>query len=172
MMYELDYEPVRLTDFNNYFVKYKVTNDERYFKEFLHFYEPMLDRKAKTFIDRFELEDYRAEDLKQIFTLILWEKLQNYDSEIPLLQIIKFKVINAWHEYVRINCGNFQTDNKNQYRLLRKIAFLYYQKSAVNKPLDDIITEIVDETKLTYDSVRNLLNVVTIFKPKYNADWR
>ena len=60
-----------------------------------------MDRKIGRFIEHYELEDYRAEDFKQIFSFLLWEELQSYDSEIPLLQLIKYKVQTAWHEKPR-----------------------------------------------------------------------
>ena len=169
-MYELDYTPERL-DWNEYFVRYKESGEIKYFKEFLHFYEPYLDRKVNRFITRYELEDYRAEDLKQIFVSVLWEELQIYDSEMPLLQLIKYKIISAWNDYVRINCGNFKLDNRHQYAVLKKIAYLYYQKKENDKPLSQIISEITDEMDLTEDSIENYLIAVTNFKPKYNADF-
>ena len=169
-MYELDYQPDRL-DWNEYFVRYKESGEIKYFKEFLHYYEPYLDRKVNRFIKRYELEDYRAEDLKQIFVTVLWEELQTYDSEIPLLQLIKYDVLSAWHDYVRINCGNFKPDNRHQYALLKKIAYLYYRKKEKNKPLSQIISEIAEVMDLTEDSIGNYLVAVTTFKPKYNADF-
>jgi hypothetical protein len=169
-MYELDYAPERL-DWNEYFVRYKESGEIKFFKEFLHFYEPFLDRKSKQFIKRYELEDYRAEDLKQIFVTVLWEELQTYDSEIPLLQLTKFAVLSAWHDYVRINCGNFKLDNRHQYMLLKKIAYLYYRKKENDKPLSQIISEIAEVMDLTEDSIENYLVAVTTFKPKYNADF-
>ena len=169
-MYELDYQPERL-DWNEYFVRYKESGEIKYFKEFLHFYEPYLDRKANRFISRYELEDYRTEDLKQIFVAVLWEELRTYDSDMPLLQLIKYKVMAAWHDYVRINCGNFKPDNRHQYAVLKKIAYLYYQKKENDKPLSQIISEISDEMDLTEDSIENYLIAVTDFKPKYNADF-
>ena len=169
-MYELNYEPERL-DWNEYFVRYKETGKIKHFKEFLHFYEPYLDRKVNRFITRYELEDYRAEDLKQIFVAVLWKELQTYDSDMPLLQLIKFTVMTAWHDYVRINCGNFKLDNRHQYAVLKKIAYLYYQKKENDKPLSQIISEITDEMDLTEDSIENYLIAVTDFKPKYNADF-
>ena len=117
------------------------------------------------------MEDYRAEDLKQIFVTVLWEELQAYDSDMPLLQLIKYKVMAAWHDYVRINCGNFKPDNRHQYALLKKIAYLYYQKTEKNKPLSQIISEISDEMDLSEESIENYLIAVTNFKPKYNADF-
>ena len=171
-MYELDYQPERL-DWNEYFVRYKETGEIKYFKEFLHFYESYSDRKVNRFIKRYELEDYRAEDLKQIFVTVLWEELQTYDSEIPLLQLIKFTVmsawhdyvrincgnfkLSAWHDYVRINCGNFKLENRHQYALLKKIAYLYYQKKENDKPLSQIISEIAIETDLTEHNIENYL---------------
>lgn len=170
-MYELDYTPVRLSDWNEYFVRFRETGDIRYYNEFLHLYEPVLDERARAFIRRFELEEYRAEDLKQVFSSLLWEELQTYDSDIPLLQLIKYKALSAWHEYVRVNCGNFQPDNRNQYQLLRKIARLYYQKSDGGKTVTEIITKIADEMKLTEKSVENYIIAVAGFKPKYNAEF-
>lgn len=170
-MYELDYTPVKLSDWNEYFVRFRETGDIRYYNEFLHFYEPVLDERTRAFIRRFELEEYRAEDLKQIFSSLLWEELQTYDSEIPLLQMIRFKALNEWNEYVRLNCGNFQPDNRNQYTLLRKIARLYYAKSDDKKTTREIITEIARELELTEKSVEDYITAVATFKPKYNADF-
>ena len=170
-MYELDYTPIRLDDWNDYFVKYKESGDIKFYNEFLHFYEPVLNDRAKRFIRRFELEDYRTEDLKQIFASLLWEELQVYDSEIPLLQLIKYKVINAWHEYVRINCGNFQPDNRNQYKTLRKVALLYYQKNVGINTTRDIISEIAEELSLSEKSVKTYVTAIAAFKTKYNADY-
>ena len=169
-MYELDYAPERL-DWNEYFVRYIDTEEIKYFKEFLHFYESYLDRKANRFISRYELETYRAEDLKQIFVTVLWDELQTYDSDIPLLQLIKYKVMAAWHNYVQINCGNIKLDNRHQYAVLKKIAYLYYQKTEKNKPLSQIISEISDEMDLTEESIENYLIAATNFKAKYNADF-
>ena len=169
-MYELEYEPERL-DLNEYFIRFKETGDTKYYREFLHFYEPVLDRKIGRFIEHYELEDSRAEDLKQIFSFLLWEELQGYDSEIPLLQMIKYKVQAAWQEYVRVNCGNFQVDNRHQYLLLKKTAYLYYQKKDSNNSLSELISEIAAELELTEESVEKYLVAVSTFKPKYNADF-
>lgn len=169
-MYELDSQPERL-DWNEYFVRYRQSKEVKYYYEILHFYEPFLDRKVNRFIKRYELEDYRAEDLKQIFVTVLWDELQTYDSEIPLLRLIKFAVLSAWHDYVRINCGNFKLDNRHQYALLKKTAYLYYQKKENDKPLSQIISEIAEKTDLTEGSIENYLIAVTNIKPKYNADF-
>ena len=169
-MYELGYTPERL-DWNEYFVRYRDSGEIKYYNEFLHFYEPVLERKARGFIAKYELEDNRLDDLKQIFSVKLWQELQNYDFDIPLLQLIKYKVRFEWHEYVRINCGNFQPDNRNQYAMLRKIARLYFMKNNGSKAIITIISEIATEMNLTEKSVENYINAVAAFKPKYNADF-
>ena len=87
--------------------------------------------------------------------------LQSYNSEIPLLQLIKYKVQAAWQEYVRVNCGNFQIDNRHQYLLLKKIAYLYYRKKGKNNSLSEIISEIAAELNLTEESVENYLVAVS-----------
>ena len=107
------------------------------------------------------------EDLKQIFSFLLWEELQSYDSELPLLQLIKYKVQAAWHEYVRVNCGNLQVDNRHQYLLLKKIAYLYFQKKD-NNSLSEIIDEISAELNLTEESVEKYLVAVSTFKLKWS----
>ena len=108
--------------------------------------------------------------MKQIFSFLLWEELQSYDSELPLLQLIKYKVQAAWQEYVRVNCSNFQVDNRHQYLLLKKIAYLYYQKKD-NNSLSEIIPEIAAELEITEENVEEYIIAVSTFKPKYNADY-
>ncbi len=72
---------------------------------------------------------------------------------------------------MRINCGNITLDNRHQYAVLKKIAYLYYQKKENDKPLSQIISEISAEMNLTEESIENYLIAVTDFKPKYNTDF-
>ncbi len=106
-MYKLNYKPDRLDDFNDYFIQYINTKESRFFNEFLHFYEPVLNRKATEFIKCNHIEEYRLPDLKQIFVSLLWNELQKYtvEEKIPLLQIMKYKIHKEWLEYVRTDCG-------------------------------------------------------------------
>ena len=128
-IYRLDYEPDRLDDFNEYFVRYRETGNIKYFNEFLYFYEPTLEKYINNFLRHYSLSSDRAEDLKQIFSSVLWSEIQSYHSEIPLLQIIKYKVWKAWHEYVGKCCGNVSVDSYYRYEMMRKTAFLFSQYS-------------------------------------------
>lgn len=168
-MYQLNYVPIRLANLNDYFVRYKETKDEKHFNEFLYFYEPVLIRNAQLFIKKYSLESSRIDDLKQIFSSLLWSELQNYDSDMPLLQLIKYKVLKAWHEYVRTVCGNVHIDNDNQYKNLRKVSLLYSQQPN-DKPLEEAVTDIANELDISESTVHNCIIASTQFKQNNNLD--
>lgn len=168
-MYQLDYIPIRLDNLNDYFTRYKETKDEKYFIEFLYFYEPVLNRNTQLFIKKYRLDSNRIDDLKQIFSFLLWSELQNYDSDIPLLQLIKYKILRAWHEYVRTIFGNVHIDNDNLYQNLRKVALLYSQQPN-DKPLDEAVTDIANELNISKNTVRNCIIASTQFKQNNNLD--
>lgn len=168
-MYQLDYGPIRPANLNDYFVRYRETKDEKYFNEFLYFYEPVLNRNARLFIKKYSLDSNRIDDLKQIFSSLLWSELQSYNSDIPLLQLIKYKTLKAWHEYVRTVCGNVHIDNYNQYLNLRKVALLYSQQPN-DKPLEEAVTDIANELNISENTVRNCIITSTQFKQNSNLD--
>ena len=168
-MYQLDYVPIRLANLNDYFVRYKETKDEKYFNEFLYFYEPVLNRNAQLFINKYSLDNNRINDLKQIFSSLLWSELQSYDSDIPLLQLIKYKALKAWHKYVRTVCGNVHIDNNNLYQNLRKVALLHSQQPK-SKPLEKVIADIAKKLNISENTVRNCIITSTQFKQNSNLD--
>ena len=168
-MYQLNYVPIRLANLNDYFVRYKETKDEKYFNEFLYFYEPVLNRNAQLFINKYSLDNNRINDLKQIFSSLLWSELQNYDSDIPLLQLIKYKALKAWHKYVRTVCSNVHIDNDNQYMNLRKVALLHSQQPE-SKPLEKVIADIAKKLNISENTVQNCIITSTRFKQNNNLD--
>lgn len=168
-MYQLDYVPIKPANLNDYFVRYRETRNEKYFNEFLYFYEPVLNRNAQLFINKYSLDNNRIDDLKQIFSSLLWSELQNYDSDMPLLQLIKYKVLRAWHEYVRTVCGNVHIDNDNQYKNLRKVSLLYSQQPN-DKPLEEAVTDIANELDISESTVHNCIIASTQFKQNSNLD--
>lgn len=168
-MYQLGYIPTKFDNLNDYFTRYRETRNEKYFNEFLYFYEPVLNRNAKLFIKKYDLDSNRIDDLKQIFISLLWSELQSYDSDIPLLQLIKYKMLKAWHEYVRTVCGNVHIDNYNQYLNLRKVALLYSQQTN-DKPLEEAVTDIANELNISKSTVRNCIITSTQFRQNNNLD--
>ena len=168
-MYQLDYVPIKPANLNDYFVRYKETNYEKYFNEFLYFYEPVLNRNAQLFINKYSLDNNRINDLKQIFSSLLWSELQSYDSDIPLLQLIKYKALKAWHKYVRTVYGNVHINNDNLYQNLRKVALLHSQQPK-SKPLEKVIADIAKELNISENTVRNCIITSTQFKQNSNLD--
>lgn len=168
-MYQLGYIPTKLDNLNVYFTRYRETKDEKYFNEFLYIYEPVLNRNAQLFIKKYDLDSNRIDDLKQIFSSLLWSELQSYDSDIPLLQLIKYKVLKVWHEYVRTVCGNVHIDNNNLYQNLRKVALLYSQQQN-DKPLEEAVTDIANELNISKSTVRSCIITSIRFKQNSNFD--
>ena len=168
-MYQLGYIPTKLDNLNDYFTHYTETRNEKYFKEFLYFYEPVLNRNAQLFIKKYGLDSNRIDDLTQIFSSLLWSEMQSYDSDIPLLQLIKYKVLKAWHEYVRTVCGNLHIDNDNLYQNLRKVALLYSQEQN-DKPLEEAVADIANELNISKNTVCNCIITSTRFNQNSNLD--
>ena len=167
-MYQLAYEPNRLEDLNDYFLQYLKTNDSKYFNEFLHFYEPVLNRKAAEFIEHNHIEEYRLPDLKQIFVSLLWDELQRYtaDENLPLLQIMKYKTHKAWIEYMRTDCGITKIESKNAHNNLRKVMALYFKIKDTN-PFDEIVKEISEQSHLPENAVIEYIE--TALATKYSG---
>ena len=168
-MYQLGYVPIKLANLNDYFTRYRETKDEKYFKEFLYFYEPVLNRNAQLFINKYSLDNNRINDLKQIFSSLLWCEMQNYDSDIPLLQLIKYKALKAWHKYVRTVCSNVHIDNDNQYMNLRKVALLHSQQPK-SKPLEKVIADIAKKLSISESTVYKCIVTSTRFRQNNNLD--
>ena len=168
-MYKLTYTPIKLENFNDYFVRYKKNKDACLINEFLHFYEPVLESKIYKFCKLYGIAQDRDEDLKQIFVVLLLEELQDYKSKIPVLQLIKYKVIDAWHEYMRTNCGNVSVDNANQYKTMRKIAAIYYRQ-ANGKTFAESVSEIAKKLNISEANVKNCILASERFKQNFNLD--
>lgn len=168
-MYQLDYIPTKLDNLNDYFTRYRETKEEKYFNEFLYFYEPVINRNAQLFMKKYILDSNRIDDLKQIFSTLLWSELQSYDSDIPLLQVVKYKVLKAWHEYVRTVCGNVHIDNDNLYQNLRKVA-LMFSKQRNDMPLEEVVTDIANELSISENTVHKCIITSTQFMQNSNLD--
>ena len=161
--------PEQLEDFNDYFILYKQTGKEQYFNEFLYFYEPVLNHHVEQFAKKYHLDENRQDDLKQIFSFLLWEEMQTYNSDIPLLQIMKFKVTKEWHSYVRTCCGNISVNSHNSYLVMRKVAFLFAEYSH-ELPFDDVIAKISEETHISQKTVRRYVLLSDSFQTMDNID--
>lgn len=164
-IYKIENPSEKLENWNEYFIKYLTENKPEYFQTFLHYYESILNKKAKQFISQYNLENDRLDDLKQIFVMVLIEELSKYDvnNKIPLLQKVKYPLWKKWHDYVRENCGTVVIDKAGTYNNTRKIARLYFQMEDTTS-FDDIVCEISRQTNLTEKTVIELINTAILFK--------
>ena len=128
-----------------------------------------MERKIYKFRKQYGIAQDRSEDLKQIFTVLLLEELQDYESKIPVLQLIKYKVLDAWHDYMRTNCGNVSVDNANQYKMMRKVAAIYYRQ-ANGKAFAESVSEIAKELSISESNVRKCILASERFKQNFNLD--
>ena len=127
-MYQLIPAPPRLEDFNDYFVRAIETCDHSFFSAFLHYYEPLLNKKARRFIETYAINADYFPDLKQTFVSVLWEQFLKYDknNDIPLLHIAKHPINEAWHSMVAQQIGAVTMSTK-MYAIWRKVAFIVNQ---------------------------------------------
>lgn len=154
--------PVVFDNWNEYFVRAVHERDDKYFAHFLCRYETKLDGIAWKFIKLYGLDGGRFDDLKQLFAYVVWTNLQEYnpDDELPLLQLVKYKVISAWHDYVRTCCGETFIDSANAYRLIRKSAFLFF---AEENPHDGI-KSVMDKLELSEEKAIQMIISAQRFK--------
>lgn len=164
-IYKIENPSEKLENWNDYFIKYLTENNQEYLQCFLHYYESILNKKVYAFINQYNLEEDRLEDLKQIFVMVLIEELSKYDvnDKIVLLQKIKYPLWKKWQDYVRENCGTVVIDKTGTYKNTRKIARLYFLLENTMS-FDDIICEISKQTKLTEKTVKESLNTAIVFK--------
>lgn len=164
-IYKIENPSENLENWNDYFIKYLTENNQEYLQCFLHYYESILNKKVYTFINQYNLEEDRLDDLKQIFVMVLIEELSKYDvnDKIVLLQKIKYPLWKQWQDYVRENCGTVVIDKAGTYNNALKIARLYFHLENTMS-FDEIVCEISKQTKLTEKTVSELIDTVILFK--------
>lgn len=168
-IYRIENPAKKLENWNDYFIKYLTENKTEYFQTFLHYYESILNKKAKSFISQYNLENNRIDDLKQIFVMVLIEELSKYNvnDKIPLLQKVKYPLWKKWQDYVRENCGIVVIDRAGTYNNTRKVAKLYFELENT-MPFDDVVCEISKQLKLSEKTIRELIDTAILFKYKEN----
>jgi hypothetical protein len=164
-MYQLNYNPEKLNNYNDYFIGYIETKDDKYFSEFLHYYEPILNGIANKYIVRNSLEKHRLQDLKQIFVSLLWSELQSYttDNLIPLLQIIKLKLPKVWDEYLRTSCNSISVESENGYRNYRAVIKLFCNQPK-EMSVEVKIKTVSKELTISESTVKKYLELKDILK--------
>ncbi|MEE1049142.1 MAG: hypothetical protein U0M60_17190, partial [Clostridia bacterium] len=88
-------------DLQEYIRQYVQSGDDKYFYWFLHYYEPTLNEKAKSFRSKYSMEEHFA-DIKQSLVTGLCRALLNYDISIsPFLPYAQRYMEREVHSYIR-----------------------------------------------------------------------
>ncbi len=142
-MYQLKNSPPRLDDFNDYFVRAIGDKNSDYYCFFLHYYEPILNKRVQRYLEFYYLPGNLLQDLKQTFALTLWEQMLAYDvsNDLPLLQVAEPIYKRAWHKYVARNVGAVTMPEK-VYAVFRKVAAIFH------KCMDEGMSAAEAETKV------------------------
>ena len=154
---ETDKSDARFDDLNEYFIVALESRDKGYFEAFVKTYEPVLQRRATSFVNRYNLTEDDVEDIKQIFLETLWFAFLEYDSSdpIPLLQYVKLAVPQKRLEYIRTVKNACSIPSENGYDELRKVMDIYNNNPELST--DERIALIVKETGLDEAKVTELI---------------
>ena len=103
-MFQLSRVPQPMEHWQDYIDLVKHNGDENAFLVFLHYYEPTINGKVESFVNRYGLHGHFA-DLKMAYVEALWERLQEYppDCKIPFLKYVKQATTDAMNSYAALN---------------------------------------------------------------------
>ncbi len=125
-MFQLSRVPQPMEHWQDYIDLVKNNGDENAFLVFLHFYEPTINGKVESFVNRYGLHGHFA-DLKMAYVEALWERLREYppDCKIPFLKYVKQATTDAMNSYAALNLKGFSISQDKQYYRLRTAAYIY-----------------------------------------------
>ena len=98
----MEQAPPKFANYQEYIDKYFEENDEIYLRWFLHYYEKVLNTKARGFVNEYAMYGHFL-DLKQVYVIGMVNALQQYDISrgVPFLSFKEFYAMNAVHAYIR-----------------------------------------------------------------------
>ncbi|MEE1263794.1 hypothetical protein [Ruminococcus sp.] len=101
--------------------QYIQSGEDKYFYWFLHYYEPTLNEKAKSFRNKYSMEEHFA-DIKQSLVAGLCKALINYDISIaPFLPYAQRYMEREVHNYIRTMRTGYSVQSEFEYARLRKV---------------------------------------------------
>lgn len=160
-MFQLARVPQSMEHWQDYIDLVKNNRDENAFLVFLHYYEPTINGKVESFVNRYGLHSHFA-DVKMAYVEALWERLQEYphDSKIPFLKYVKQATTDAMNSYAALNLKGFSISQDKQYYRLRTAAYLY--KTVCQEDVEQAVPMICDQLHVTEKTARRLLDEVRV----------
>ena len=160
-MFQLSCVPQPMEHWQDYIDLVKNNGDENTFLVFLHYYEPTINSKVESFVNRYGLHGHFA-DVKMAYVEALWERLQEYppDCKIPFLKYVKQATTDAMNSYASLNLKGFSISQDKQYYRLRTAAYIY--KTVCQEDVEQAVPIICDQLHVTEKTARRLLDEVRV----------
>ncbi len=153
-MFQMQNAPPKLPSWQDYFVR--IQKGEDCFPEFLHHYEPVLNKLAKGFVNSYSLQGHFA-DIKMVCVETMLAELETYDPSegVDFLVAIKRKLNASLHAYAMTNLKGFSETSATHYYQLRKAAYI-----SKNFLKDTVIPEICEQLNIQPKTAMRLLEEV------------
>ena len=160
-MFQLSCPPQPMEHWQEYIDLVKHDGDENAFLVFLHYYEPTINGKVESFVNRYGLHGHFA-DVKLAYVEALWERLQEYppDCKIPFLKYVKQATTDAMNSYAALNLKGFSISQDKQYYRLRTAAYIY--KTICLEDVEQAVLMICGQLHVTEKTARRLLDEVRV----------
>lgn len=142
-------------DLQEYIRQYVQTGDAKYFYWFLHYYEPTLNEKAKSFRNKYSMEEHFA-DIKQSLVTGLCKALINYDISIaPFLPYAQRYMEREAHNYIRTMRTGYSVQSEFEYARLRKVMDIFNHSGG--EFTEETISQVATQIGESYEKTKSII---------------
>ena len=142
-------------DLQEYIQQYIQTGDDTYLYWFLHYYEPMLNEKAKFFRNKYSMEEHFA-DIKQSLVTGLCKTLMKYDITIaPFLPYAQRYMEREAHNYIRTMRTGYSVQSEFEYARLRKVMAIYTDLG--EEFSEEVISQVAEKIGESYEKTKLII---------------
>ncbi len=158
-LFQLTHVPQPMKNWQDYIDLFRYDRDENAFLVFLHYYEPTINHRAESFVNRYGLQGHFV-DVKMAYVEALWEQLRAYpeDCNIPFLKYAKQAITDAMNAYAALNLKGFSITQDKQHYRLRVAAYIY--KTICYEDVEQAVPMICEHLHVTDKTARRLLDEV------------
>lgn len=138
-----------------YIRQYVQSGDDKYFYWFLHYYEPLLNKKAKFFRNKYKMDEHFS-DIKQSLVTGLCKALLNYDISIsPFLPYAQRYMEREAHNYIRTMRTGYSVQSEFEYARLKKAMAIYSELGG--KFTEETITKVSEQLGKSYEKTKSII---------------
>ena len=142
-------------DLQEYIRQYVQTGDDKYFYWFLYYYEPTLNEKAKSYRNKYKMDEHFA-DIKQALACGLCRALVKYDiSKSPFLPYANRYMEREAHNYIRTMRTGYSIQSEFEYARLRKVMAVF--KDLGGEFFDETITKVAEQIGENYEKTKSII---------------